>query len=53
MPRTTGLLAAAVDKAWSEARGATALVRQHTNIANGAGFYLRGQPLRIDIAGPQ
>ena len=48
------LIAASVDKAWSEATPAPLrLFGSDTGIANGAGFYLRGRPLRIDIAGPQ
>jgi 4-amino-4-deoxy-L-arabinose transferase-like glycosyltransferase len=48
------LIAAAVEQAWSSATPAPLrLFGSETNIANGAGFYLRGRPLRIDIGGPQ
>lgn len=48
------LLAAEVERAWSDATSAPLrLFGSETNIANGAGFYLRGKPLRIDIGGPQ
>jgi len=48
------LIAAAVEQAWSGATPAPLrLFGSETNIANGAGFYLRGKPLRIDIGGPQ
>jgi 4-amino-4-deoxy-L-arabinose transferase-like glycosyltransferase len=48
------LLAAAVETAWRDTTPAPLrLFGSETNIANGAGFYLRGKPLRIDIGGPQ
>jgi 4-amino-4-deoxy-L-arabinose transferase-like glycosyltransferase len=48
------LIAAAVERAWSDATAAPLrLFGSDTTIANGAGFYLRGKPLRIDIGGPQ
>ena len=48
------LIAGAVDKAWSDVTPAPLrLFGSETNIVNGAGFYLRGKPLRIDIGGPQ
>ena len=48
------LIAAAVEQAWRDATPAPLrLFGSETSIANGAGFYLRGKPLRIDIAGPQ
>jgi hypothetical protein len=44
------LIAAAVDEAWrSKTPARLALFGSNTNIANGAGFYLPGQPLRIDL----
>lgn len=48
------LIAAAVERAWSNVTPAPLrLFGSDTNIVNGAGFYLRGKPLRIDIGGPQ
>ena len=47
------LLAAAVQHAWRDATPAPLkLFGSDTNIVNGAGFYLSGKPLRIDIVGP-
>ena len=47
-------IAAAVEQAWRDATPAPLrLFGSDTTIANGAGFYLRGKPLRIDIGGPQ
>jgi 4-amino-4-deoxy-L-arabinose transferase-like glycosyltransferase len=47
-------IAAAVERAWSGVTPAPLrLFGSDTTIANGAGFYLRGKPLRIDIGGPQ
>ncbi len=46
------LIAAAVDEAWKNRTAAPLkLFGSNTNIANGAGFYLPSQPLRIDILG--
>ena len=48
------LIAAAVERAWSDVTPTPLrLFGSETNIVNGAGFYLRGKPLRIDIGGPQ
>ena len=48
------LIAAAVEQAWRDVTPAPLrLFGSDTTIANGAGFYLRGKPLRIDIGGPQ
>jgi 4-amino-4-deoxy-L-arabinose transferase-like glycosyltransferase len=48
------LIAGAIEKAWSETTPAPLkLFGSDTNIVNGAGFYLHGQPLRIDIVGPR
>jgi 4-amino-4-deoxy-L-arabinose transferase-like glycosyltransferase len=48
------LIAAAVERAWSDATPAPLrLFGSDTTIANGAGFYLRAKPLRIDIGDPQ
>jgi hypothetical protein len=48
------LLAEAVENAWHERTTAPLrLFGSDTNIVNGAGFYLEGTPLRIDIVGPQ
>ena len=47
------LIAAAVERAWLDATPAPLkLFGSDTNIVNGAGFYLSGAPLRIDIVGP-
>jgi 4-amino-4-deoxy-L-arabinose transferase-like glycosyltransferase len=47
------LIAGAVDRAWRQATGAPLrLFGSNTSVVNGAGFYLPGEPLRIDIAGP-
>lgn len=47
------LIAAAADKAWRDTTPAPMrLFGSTTEIVNGAGFYLPGKPLRIDIAGP-
>jgi hypothetical protein len=44
------LIAAAVDDAWrAKAAAPLKLFGSNTNIVNGAGFYLSGQPLRIDL----
>ena len=46
------LIAAAVDAAWKDRTAAPLkLFGSDTNIVNSAGFYLPGQPLRIDILG--
>jgi 4-amino-4-deoxy-L-arabinose transferase-like glycosyltransferase len=46
------LIAAAVERAWHDATPAPLrLFGSDTNIVNGAGFYLSGVPLRIDIVG--
>jgi hypothetical protein len=46
------LIAAAVDAAWrSTTKAPLRLFGSNTNIVNGAGFYLPGGPLRIDIVG--
>jgi 4-amino-4-deoxy-L-arabinose transferase-like glycosyltransferase len=48
------LIAGAVEKAWRDVTPAPLrLFGSETNVVNGAGFYLRGKPLRIDIGGPQ
>jgi hypothetical protein len=48
------LIAAAVETEWHEKTSAPLkLFGSDTNIANGAGFYLNGKPLRIDIVGPR
>lgn len=48
------MIAAAVEQAWAETTSAPLrLFGSDTNIGNGAGFYLRGRPLRIDIVGPR
>jgi hypothetical protein len=48
------MIAAAIEKAWSETtRAPLRLFGSDTNIVNGAGFYLHGRPLRIDIVGPR
>jgi len=48
------MIAAAVEKAWGETtRAPLRLFGSDTNIGNGAGFYLHGRPLRIDIVGPR
>lgn len=47
------LIAAAVERAWRDATPAPLrLFGSNTSVVNGAGFYLKGRPLRIDIAGP-
>jgi len=47
------LIAAAVEKELSEkTRAPLRLFGSDTNIVNGAGFYLHGRPLRLDIIGP-
>ncbi len=47
------LIAAAVDRAWRQATPAPLrFLGSNTSVVNGAGFYLPGKPLRIDIAGP-
>ena len=47
------LIAGAVDRAWRQATPAPLrLFGSNTSVVNGAGFYLPGKPLRIDIAGP-
>jgi 4-amino-4-deoxy-L-arabinose transferase-like glycosyltransferase len=44
------LIAAAVDEAWrARVAAPPRLFGSNTNIVNGAGFYLPGQPLRIDL----
>ncbi len=48
------LIAAAVEQAWRDVTAAPLrLFGSETTIANGAGFYLGGKPLRIDIGSPQ
>jgi len=48
------LLAAAVEKEWSaRTTEPLRLFGSDTNVVNGAGFYLPGRPLRIDIVGPR
>jgi hypothetical protein len=48
------LIAEAVENAWRERTTAPLrLFGSDTNIVNGAGFYLKGKPLRIDIVGPR
>lgn len=48
------LIAAAVERAWHDTtREPLKLFGSDTNIVNGAGFYLSGKPLRIDIVGPR
>jgi 4-amino-4-deoxy-L-arabinose transferase-like glycosyltransferase len=49
------LIAAAVQDEWNARTEAAPLklFGSDTNIVNGAGFYLGGQPLRIDIVGPR
>lgn len=48
------LIAEAVEKAWRERTQAPLkLFGSDTTIVNGAGFYLTGRPLRIDIVGPR
>ena len=47
------MIAAAVDRAWRTTTPAPLrLFGSVTNVVNGAGFYLPGKPLRLDIAGP-
>lgn len=48
------LIAAAVERVWQDTtREPLKLFGSDTNIVNGAGFYLSGEPLRIDIVGPR
>ena len=48
------LIATAVQSEWSERTDAPLkLFGSDTNIVNGAGFYLSGKPLRLDIVGPR
>jgi 4-amino-4-deoxy-L-arabinose transferase-like glycosyltransferase len=49
------LIAAAAQSEWNERTEAAPLklFGSDTNIVNGAGFYLAGKPLRIDIVGPR
>jgi hypothetical protein len=44
------LIAAAVDEVWrSRVAAPMRLFGSNTNIVNGAGFYIHGQPIRIDL----